>query len=68
MLCARAFVRALNDAKNRAQQGCAMQFSGITLTKCDMPIPQENSTYPAWGTIHPKEKLEPSGLWHTCRE
>ena len=31
MLCARALVRALNDAKNRAQQGCAMQFSGITL-------------------------------------
>ena len=24
-------MRALNDAKNRAQQGCAMQFSGITL-------------------------------------
>ena len=33
MLCARALVRALNDAKNRAQQGCAMQFSGITLTE-----------------------------------
>ena len=33
MLCARALVRALNDAKNRAQQGCAMQFSGITLRK-----------------------------------
>ena len=32
MLCARALVRALNDAKNRAQRGCAMQFSGITLT------------------------------------
>ena len=31
MLCARALVRALNDAKNRAQQGCAMQFTGITL-------------------------------------
>ena len=26
MLCARALVRALNDAKTRAQQGCAMQF------------------------------------------
>ena len=24
-------MRALNDAKNRAQKGCAMQFSGITL-------------------------------------
>ena len=24
-------VRALNDAKNYAQQGCAMQFNGITL-------------------------------------
>ena len=32
MLCARALVRGLNDAKNRAQQGCAMQFSGITLS------------------------------------
>ena len=32
MLCARALVRALNDAKNRAQQGCAMQFSEITLS------------------------------------
>ena len=32
MLCARALMRALNDAKNCAQQGCAMQFSGITLT------------------------------------
>ena len=32
MLCARALVHALNDAKNRAQRGCAMQFSGITLT------------------------------------
>ena len=32
MLCVRALVRVLNDAKNRAQQGCAMQFSGITLT------------------------------------
>ena len=31
MLCVRALVRALNDAKNYAQQGCAMQFSGITL-------------------------------------
>ena len=31
MLRARALVRAQNDAKNRAQQGCAMQFSGITL-------------------------------------
>ena len=31
MLCARALVRSLNDAKNYAQQGCAMQFSGITL-------------------------------------
>ena len=31
MLCARVLVHALNDAKNRAQQGCAMQFSGITL-------------------------------------
>ena len=31
MLCARALVRALNDAKNYAQQGCAMQFDGITL-------------------------------------
>ena len=30
-MCARALVHALNDAKNRAQQGCAMQFSGITL-------------------------------------
>ena len=28
MLC----VLTLNDAKNYAQQGCAMQFSGITLT------------------------------------
>ena len=28
-------MRALNDAKNRAQQGCAMQFSGITLTRYD---------------------------------
>ena len=26
-------MRALNDAKNYAQQGCAMQFDGITLTK-----------------------------------
>ena len=33
MLCARALVRALNDAKNRAQRGCAMQFSGITLSQ-----------------------------------
>ena len=32
MLCARALVRALNDANNYAQQGCAMQFDGITLT------------------------------------
>ena len=32
MLCARALVRALNDAKNYAQQGCAMQFDGITLS------------------------------------
>ena len=32
MLCVRALVRALNDAKNYAQQGCAMQFNGITLT------------------------------------
>ena len=32
MLCVRALVRALNDAKNYAQQGCAMQFSEITLT------------------------------------
>ena len=32
MLCVRALVRALNDAKNRAQRGCAMQFSGITLS------------------------------------
>ena len=33
---ARAIVRALNDAKTHAQQGCAMQFSGITLssTQC----------------------------------
>ena len=31
MLCVRALVRALNDAINYAQQGCAMQFSGITL-------------------------------------
>ena len=29
MLC----VRALNDAKTHAQQGCAMQFSGITLSQ-----------------------------------
>ena len=33
MLCACALVRALNDAKNYAQQGCAMQFDGITLKK-----------------------------------
>ena len=32
MLCARALVRTLNDAKNHAQQGCAMQFNGNTLT------------------------------------
>ena len=32
MFCVRALVRALNDAKNYAQQGCAMQFDGITLT------------------------------------
>ena len=32
MFCVRALVRALNDAKNYAQQGCAMQFNGITLT------------------------------------
>ena len=31
LLCARALVHALNDAKTRAQHGCAMQFSGITL-------------------------------------
>ena len=31
MLCVRALVRTLNDAKNYAQQGCAMQFNGITL-------------------------------------
>ena len=31
MLCVHALVRMLNDAKNYAQQGCAMQFSGITL-------------------------------------
>ena len=31
MLYVRALVRALDDAKNYAQQGCAMQFSGITL-------------------------------------
>ena len=31
MLCVRALVRALNDAKNYAQQGCVMQFNGITL-------------------------------------
>ena len=30
-MCARALVHALNDAKTHAQQGCAMQFSGITL-------------------------------------
>ena len=35
MLCARALVRALNDAKNRAQRGCAMQFSGITLNESE---------------------------------
>ena len=33
MLCARALVHALNDAKTHAQQGCAMQFSGITLMR-----------------------------------
>ena len=33
MLCVRALVRALNDAKNYAQRGCAMQFNGITLRK-----------------------------------
>ena len=32
MLCVRALVRVLNDAKNYAQQGCAMQFSAITLS------------------------------------
>ena len=31
MLCVRALVRALNDVKNYAQQGSAMQFDGITL-------------------------------------
>ena len=31
MFGVRALVRALNDAKNYAQQGCAMQFNGITL-------------------------------------
>ena len=36
MLCARALVRALHDTKNRAQQGCTMQFSGITLNICNM--------------------------------
>ena len=30
-MCARALAHALNDAKTHAQQGCAMQFSGITL-------------------------------------
>ena len=38
MLCARALVRELNVAKNRAQQGCAMQFSGITLSLANMKI------------------------------
>ena len=32
-MCARALVHALNDAKTHAQQGCAMQFSGITLNE-----------------------------------
>ena len=31
-MCARALVHLLNDAETHAQQGCAMQFSGITLT------------------------------------
>ena len=36
-MCARlwhALTRALNDAKSYAQQGCAMQYSGITLSLC----------------------------------
>ena len=32
-MCAHALVHALNDAKTHAQQGCAMQFSGITLNR-----------------------------------
>ena len=32
MLCVRALVRALNDSINYVQQGCAMQFDGITLS------------------------------------
>ena len=54
MLCAQALVRALNDAKNRAQQGCAMQFSGITLTKqkqkgfIDTIFFSSSSTNPVW--------------------
>ena len=37
MLCVRALVCALNDAKNYAQQGCAMQLDGITLNGMAMP-------------------------------
>ena len=44
MLCARALVRALNDAKNRTQQGCAMEFSGITLI-CKFKLKQLKTMY-----------------------
>ena len=33
MLCVCVLVPVLNDTKNYVQQGCAMQFSGITLKR-----------------------------------
>ena len=41
-MCARlwhALMRALNDAKSYAQQGCAKQYSGITLNNKDLKGP-----------------------------
>ena len=62
MLCARALVRAQNDAKNYAQQGCAMQFDGITLRGFEFfwGVRSEVLRHPEFETtVHPSNEHTP---------